>query len=166
MGEIFDTFGVTWGKFLAQVLIFGIVYLILKKYAFGPILQVLEERKRRIAEGEANLDKIRKDLTEAEATKRNIIDGANQQALRMVNEARESAEVVGEKTRQGAVAEAGQIIAKAREATQLERDQLIGELKRDFGRLVIDTTSKVTGKVLTPDDQDKINRETAAQVAL
>ncbi len=166
MGEIFNTFGVTWGKFLAQVLIFVIVYLILKKFAFGPILQVLAERKRRIAEGEANLEKIKNDLATAETTKQTILTEANQQADRLVSEARESAEVVGEKTRQDAVNEAGQIISKAREATQLERDQLLGELKRDFGRLVIDTTSKVTGKVLTPDDQEKINRETAAQVAL
>ena len=166
MGEIFNTFGVTWGKFLAQVLIFVIVYLILKKFAFGPIFQVLEERKRRIAEGEANLEKIKNDLATAEATKQSILSAANEQANRMVAEAGESAEVFGEKKRQEAVNEAGQIIAKAREATQLERDQLLGELKRDFGRLIIDTTSKVTGKVLTPDDQEKINRETAAQVAL
>ncbi len=166
MGEIFNTFGVTWGKFLAQVLIFVIVYLILKKFAFGPIMQVLEERKRRIAEGEANLEKIKNDLATAESTKQSIIAGANEQANRMVAEASESAEAVGAKKRQEAVNEAGQIIAKAREATQLERDQLLGELKRDFGRLIIDTTSKVTGKVLTPDDQEKINRETAAQVSL
>jgi hypothetical protein len=39
-------------------------------------------------------------------------------------------------------------------------------LKGDFGRLVIDTASKVTGKVLTDDDQKKINEETVGQMSL
>jgi F-type H+-transporting ATPase subunit b len=53
-----------------------------------------------------------------------------------------------EKKSQEATLEAGQIIAKAREATQMEREQAFTELRRDFGRLLVDTTSKVTGKVL------------------
>jgi F-type H+-transporting ATPase subunit b len=166
MGEIFNTFGVTWGKFLAQVIIFVAVYMILKKYAFGPITAVLDERKRRIAEGEENLKKISADLAAAEEQKQALLDAANASANRMVSEAKESAEAVGEAKKQAAVNEASQIIAKSREASQLEREQLLAELKRDFGRLVIDTTSKVTGKVLTSDDQERINKETAAQVAL
>ena len=43
---------------------------------------------------------------------------------------------------------------------------MITELKRDFGRLVIDTTGKVTGKVLDEKDQNRINEETAGQIAL
>ena len=61
--------------------------------------------------------------------------------------------------------EASQIIAKAREATELEREQMLATLKRDFGRLVIDTTSKATGKVLSDEDQERINQETIAQVS-
>ena len=166
MGEIFNTFGVTWGNFLAQVIIFVAVYLILKKYAFGPIMQVLEERKRRIAEGEENLKKITADLAAAAEKSQEVIDKANGEATRLVTEAKESSEAVREAKTQAAINEANQIIAKSREASQLEREQLLGELKRDFGRLVIDTTSKVTGKVLTSEDQERINKETAAQVAL
>ena len=58
MMEILDKFGFHWSKFLAQVLIFIIVYVILKTKAFGPILAILQQRKDRIAEGEANLEKI------------------------------------------------------------------------------------------------------------
>jgi len=39
-------------------------------------------------------------------------------------------------------------------------------LKREFGRMVVDATTRVTGKVLTPEDQERLNRETAAQVSL
>jgi len=166
MGEIFQTFGVTWGKFLAQVIIFVAVYLILKKFAFGPIVQVLEERKRRIAEGEEKLKKIASDMEAAEEKSQEVIDKANSESNRLITEAKESAEAAGAAKTQSAINEANQIVAKSREAAQLEREQLLSELKRDFGRLVVDTTSKVTGKVLTSEDQERINKETAAQVAL
>ena len=58
-----------------------------------------------------------------------------------------------------------QIMARAREAAQLEHEQLLSQLKREFGRMVADATSRVTGKVLNNDDQSRINQEAAAQVA-
>ena len=164
--EILETLGVAWEKMLAQVVLFLIVYAILKRYAFGPITEMLEERKSRIAEGEKNLEKIKNDLAEAEARAREVIDTANRKSETMINDARESAEIIAEKKREEATTEAGQIIAKAHEAGRLEQERMSAELKRDFGRLVIDTTSKVTGKVLTQEDQERINRETAGQVAL
>ena len=126
--DILSNFGVTWPKFLAQMLIFLIVYLILKKYAFGPVMAVLEERRQRIAEGEENLKKIKADLEAAEEKKTEVISTANEQAERLISEARESAELVGEKKRVEAQAEANTIITKARETTELERSQMLTQL--------------------------------------
>ncbi len=166
MGELLDTFGFTLGKFISQVIIIFIVYLILSKFAFGPVMAMLEERRRRIADGEANLEKIREQMEQAEANVQQMLDKANADADRLIVEAKESAESVREQKTQAAISEAGQIIAKANEAAKLEHEQLMTELKRDFGRLVIDTTGKVTGKVLDDKDQERINQETAGQVAL
>ncbi len=163
--QIASQFGLAWPKFIAQVLIFLVVYLVLKKYAFGPILAMLEQRRQRIADGEAKLDKIAKDLAEAEANAAAKIDEATADAARLVKSANESAKALAERKQQDAVHEAAQIVAKAREAAQLERDQLLSQLKSDFGRLVADATSRVTGKVLTGDDQNRINQETTAQVS-
>lgn len=159
-------FGLSAPNLIAQMLIFGIVYFILKKKAFGPILAMLEQRKQRIADGEAKLEKISKDLADAEANARAILDKANSEGDRLVKEAGESAKMLAEKKQQDAILEAGQIMAKAREAAQLEHEQLMSQLKREFGRMVSDATARVTGKVLTPDDQGRINQETAAQVSL
>lgn len=166
MGDIAHSFGIEWPKLLAQVLIFLIVYLILKKKAFGPITAMLEQRRERIAQGESDLEKIKKDLAEAESRSKEILSKANAEADRMISEAKEGASAAGEREKQKAVAEANQIIAKAREAAEMERESLLSELKKDFGRLVVDTTSKVTGKVLTSDDQERINKESAAQITL
>ena len=166
MHEILDTFGVEWGKLLAQVFIFGIVLFVLKRYAFGPVQAMLEARRKRIAEGEAKLEKIARDLASAEANAKEIVDKANTDANRLIKEAGDGAAALAEKKRQASIAEAAAIVAKAREAAKLEEEQLLSQLKREFGRMVVDATTRVTGKVLTPDDQERLNRETAAQVSL
>jgi F-type H+-transporting ATPase subunit b len=163
---IADQFGLELPKLIAQVIIFGVVFWVLKSKAFGPIMAMLEQRRQRIADGESKLEKIAKDLAEAEANARAVLDNANAEATRAVADANESAKQLAERKQQEAVYEANQIIAKAREAAQLEHEQLMSQLKQEFGRMVSDATARVTGKVLTPDDQTRINQETTAQVSL
>ncbi len=158
-------FGLAWSKFFAQVIIFWIVFMILKKYAFGPILAMLEQRRQRIADGEAKLEKIARDSAEAKQNSQAILDKAEADAARLVKEADDAAKAIQERRQQEAVSSANTIIAKAREAAQLEQEQLMSQLKREFGRMVSDATSRVTGKVLNTDDQTRINQETAAQVS-
>ncbi len=164
--EVFQNFGVNWPSFIAQVVIVLVVYAILNKYAFGPVLAMLEQRRQRIEAGEKDLVKIREQLEQADAKVQASLDEANAKAERLINEARESAAAVREQKTQEAISEAEKIIAKAREASKLEHERLMADLKRDFGRLVVDTTGKVTGKVLDDKDQARINQEVAGQVAL
>lgn len=164
--QIAANFGLEWPKFIAQIIVFCIVFAVLRAKAFGPVMAMLEERRRRIADGEENLKRIKADREHAEAKAQEILAGANQDAERLIAEARESAQALAERKAQEAVAEASQIISKAREATVLEKAQAMADLKREFGRLVVDTTAKVTGKVLTEADQNTINQETARQISL
>ncbi len=165
MVEILHKLGIDTPNIIAQMLVFGIVYAILSKYAFGPVTALLEERRRRIAEGEDNLKKIRENLASSESQAADIVAKANTEADRMIREAREAAASAGEAERQKAVAEAGSIVAKAREASEMERNRILGDLKRDFGRLVLDATAKATGKVLTPEDHARLNRDSLSQIA-
>src|SRR5205823_3989352 len=110
-------------------------------------------------------EKIKQQLADAEKRYQEILTKANTEAQRMIDEARASASAVAERRTQQAISEAEGILAKAREATQLEHERMLSQLKREVGRLVVDTTSKVTGKVLTTEDQQRISEETARQVA-
>jgi len=160
-----ETFGWNWKLFLAQVISFCIVALLLRKFAYKPILAVLEDRRRKIEEGQLNAEKIRKELADAEKRYREIIDKANADAQRMIDEARQSATHLSERKQQEAIGAAEQIVAKAKEAAALEHERQMHALKRELGHLVIETTAKVTGKVLTPDDQKRLQEEAARQVA-
>ncbi len=163
---ILDQLGIDYPKIIAQIIIFGLVYLILSKYAFGPVTALLEQRRTRIAEGEANLDRIRENLATSQAQAAAALDKANSEATRIIKEASDAAASIAEQKKQEAVAEAQSIIAKAKEATELERARVMAELKRDFGRLVVDTTSKVTGKTLSSEDHARLNQEALAQISL
>ncbi len=160
-----ETFGFNVWMFLSQVISFAIVALLLRRFAYKPILGVLEERRQRIAEGLLNAEKIKQQLAEAEQRYAEILANANTAAQKMIDEARTSAGIVAERKQQEAVVAAEQIVAKAREASAIEHERTMLQLKRELGRLVIDTTSKVTGKVLNSDDQRRLQEEAAREVA-
>ncbi len=160
-----ETFGLDWPHFIAQVISFTIVAALLFKFAYKPILNVLEERRQRISEGLANADKIKAELARTEAMQREVLEKANTQATKLIEEARAAAARVQEQETQKAIAQAEQIISKAREATTLERQRMLVELKREVAALVVQTTAVVSGKVLTADDQQRLTEETRRQIA-
>ena len=164
MSELFGTFGVNWPFFIAQVICFILVMIVLKKYAFGPVQEMLEQRRARIAEGENKLKLIEKQLAESAQTTAAAIAKANDEAVRMVTEAKQGAAAFSEQKAQEAIAQAQQILVKAEAAAKADRDRLTVELKREFGRLVASTTAQVTGKVLTQDDQKRLNEAALTEV--
>ena len=159
-----EKFGLNGPFFIAQVINFFLVVLVLKKFAFGPVQKILEERRNRIAEGESKLAQIEKRLADSEIETAAAIAKANEDATRLINEAKTSAAKLSEQKAQEAIASAQQILAKAEAAAQAERATIKAELKQEFGRLVAATTAQVTGKVLNQDDQARINQEALASV--
>ena len=158
-------FGVDWPHFIAQVISFCIVAFLLQKFAYKPVVTMLEDRRQRIAEGLANAEKIKSELQRTEAARLEVLNTANTQANKLIEEARAAANRVREEETQKAIAAAEQIITKAREAAAAEHAKMLTDLKREVGRLVVQTTATVTGKILTADDQKRLAEETAKQIA-
>src|SRR6202023_1135116 len=165
MGNVAQQSGVYWPNLIAQVVLFAIVYWVLKRFAFKPVIAMLEERRRRIEEGQINAENIKRQLAEAQAKYEEILAKANAEAQRLIEEVRAGGDRLAEQKRQEAIAAAEQITLKAQEAMALERERIMAELKQELGRLVVDTTVRVTGKVLTPEDHQRISEETAREGA-
>ncbi len=163
--SITTTFGVSWDVFISQMIAFGIVAFALNKFAYKPVLEVLEKRRQRIAEGLENAEKIKKDLAETEQSRKEILEQANEQANKLIEEGRAAADKVRETETQKAIKEAEAIIAKAREVAEADHSKMLAELKAEIGQLVVSTTSKVIGKTLTPEDQQRLVEETNAELA-
>jgi F-type H+-transporting ATPase subunit b len=163
--ETGEQFGWNLKLFLSQVISFVIVALLLRKLAYKPILAVLAQRRQQIADAQLNAEKIKQQLAEAEQRHAEILTRANERAQNLIDDARVSAAHIGERKQQEAVAAAEQIMAKAREASAIEHEKTMTDLKRELGRLVVDTTAKVTGKVLTSEDQRRLQEEASRQLA-
>src|SRR5271170_7114330 len=97
-----QTFGLDLPHFIAQCISFAIVAICLVKFAYKPILTVLAERRQRIAEGLANADKIKLELARTETMQREVLDKANIQANKLIEEARAAAARVQEQETQKA----------------------------------------------------------------
>ena len=160
-----ETFGWDWPHFIAQCISFAIVAGLLTKFAYKPILTVLAERRQRIADGLAHADQIKQELARTEAMQREVLDKANVQANKLIEEARAAAARVQEQETQKAIAQAEQIVSKAREAAALERQRMLTDLKREVVTLVVQTTGAVAGKILTAEDQQRLAEETRRQLA-
>ena len=165
VAEIANKFGVTWPLLISQIVLFVLVALALKKFAYGPILKVLEERRQTIAQSLANAEKIKQELASAQAKAQEILTQANALANKQIEEARAVAAKVQESETQKAIATANQIVAKAKEASEAELGRMKTELRKELVRLVAETTAKVSGKVLTLDDQKRLADETTKQLA-
>jgi F-type H+-transporting ATPase subunit b len=163
--DIGERFGWDLPHFIAQVISFCIVAFCLYKFAYKNILNMLEERRQRIAAGLANAEKIKQELARTETMQREVLEKANAQATKLIEEARAAAARVQEQETQKAIAQAEQIIAKAREATEQEHNRMLVDLKREVAGLVVKTTAAVTGKILTPEDQQRLAEETRRQLA-
>ncbi len=162
--QITRTFGVHWSLLISQLVSFLIVCFVLKKYAYGPVMDMMEKRRARIQDGEEKLEKIEKQLAESEKRTDEMIAKANGDAKRLIEEAKESSAALSERKSQEAISSAQDILTKAEERARVEREQLAAELKRDFGRLVTATTAKVSGKVLDDEDQRRINEEALTSI--
>jgi F-type H+-transporting ATPase subunit b len=163
--QIARTFGVDWPHLIAQMISFSIVCFLLYRFAYRPVLRMLADRRRLIAESLANADKVKAELARTETQRQEVMVQANAQAAKFIEEARAAAEVLLKQETKKAIAAAEAIIVKAHQAAAQDHARMLAELKQEVGRLVVQTTSAVTGKILTTEDQRRLAEETAEQLA-
>ena len=163
--SIARTFGVDWPHLVAQTLSFGIVCALLYWLAYRPVLTMLAARREQIALGLANAEKIQAELDATESQRQAVLAQARVEAATLLENAQAAAARVKAQETQKAIAEAEQIRATAREVAAQDHARMLAELKREVGRLVIQTTAAVTGKILTPDDHRRLAEETTRGLA-
>jgi F-type H+-transporting ATPase subunit b len=162
---ILAQFGVDWPHFIAQLVLFLIVYFVLNKFAFGPLLKILDERRKRIEEGQINAEKIKKQLAEAELRYQEILRKANDDAQVLLEESRKNNEAFAQQQMEKAAKDSASIVERARHEITSERNSMVDEVKREMVSLIVKTTAKVAGKVLSPEDQKRLSEEAAKDLA-
>lgn len=140
--------GINPGVLLLQILSFAIVFVVLRKWLFGPLMSALEKRRAAVAQGMEDARVAAEARANAEQAAARIIADAQATAAHIVNEATERAEKVVLEVK----AEADKEIIKQREATLAEvaeeRNRMLGDLRGQVAALAIVAAQKLIGEAL------------------
>ncbi len=153
-----DQLGISLGNLIFQAIGFGILMFILWRFAYRPILKVLDERRARAQEIVEKSDQIKRDLSDTEARTRAELETAQKEAQRILADARAQSDRMIAKAREDAVAAGNAEKEKARAEITAERDQVFNQLRRETADLAITAATRVVGHEL------KTNKDVQSQL--
>jgi F-type H+-transporting ATPase subunit b len=157
--------GFSVSSFVIQLITFILAYLVLRKWAFGPILKVLKERRDTIANGVTLGEQMQKEKAEFEAKVAKLIAEARSKADGLIAGANEDGKEVIRKAELAAEAKAEVIIKEAKDQTKQEMERARRKLQAEIINLIAEATEVITGeKVDAKKDAELIDRAIAGSV--
>ncbi len=134
------------GLIFWKALAFGIVLIILRKYAWRPILSTIKEREHFISNSIRHGKRIHQELAELDATKEKLLIQAKEKASEVIKQAKLDGEEIIQKANRQARQEANQIIEAAKNSIMAERKAAEREIRQQIILLSMDVASKVMQK--------------------
>jgi F-type H+-transporting ATPase subunit b len=144
------------GLMIWTLIAFGVTFYVLKRYAFGPIQNMIDERRRTIREALDEADHAREEARRLLEEHRKLIAGARHDAEEILGEARHVAESMRERVKAETDAERQRRIEDTRRQIEAETQRALAAIRREVAVLTLEATAKVTGKVLDRDDHRRL----------
>jgi F-type H+-transporting ATPase subunit b len=144
------------GLMIWVLVVFGIVYLILRKWVFPVIGSALDARAASIEESIDSAAKLREDAQQVLDEYRQRLAEARTQADEIVTRARQAGEAHQKEAVETARAERERLLEQTRRDVEAETRRAIDEIRREVADLTVLATEKVTGKTLTGADQKRL----------
>ena len=148
---------------IAQLINFVLLLIIFRLILYKPLLKILDERKKRIQEGLDASDEAKRRLSQTEQEVAKELEMARQQGQEQIAQAQQIAARIQEEARQGARQEAEQLLARAKNEIDLQRDSAIAELRREFAGLTITAAERVIKEELDPEKHRRLIQEVLAE---
>ncbi len=144
MDLLLPGFGLLFWTFLA----FIIVFLILKKFAWKPILKSLKERETSIKDSLATAERVRAEMAQLQSENEALLAKAREERGQLLKEARETRDKMVNDAKELAKAEGNRMIADAQQAIQQQKMAAITDVKNQIGNLVIEVAEKILRREL------------------
>lgn len=144
MGDLLTNLGIDWRLLIAQIVNFLILFFLLKRLLYRPVLKILEERRARIAKGLKDAEAAEIRLKDVALERQAILNRAEAERRSLLEAAAEEAERIRKQRLAGAVREYEAIIERAKLEAEQSRDELMAEVRREAGDLVLAVSRKVT----------------------
>lgn len=144
--EALDSLGIDFKILLAQIINFLLLLLILKKFLYGPVVGMLDKRKKSIDEGLKNAEKAQLAIEKAQSDYEQKIALAMKEANKILTEAKKQAENEAEQIVATANANSTQMIEKTKKQIEIEKTRVLSEAKKDLSDLIIAATQKLISR--------------------
>lgn len=154
-----DKLGISLGYLIVQIFNFIVMFLVLKRFVYKPILGMLEKRRQAIAQGLEDARIAAEARANAEKEAEKIIAEAQAKAAHIVREASERAEAVAREIKAAAEAEAAKAREQALAEVEAERNRMLGVLRSQVAALAIAAAQKLVGEALDEQRQHALIQE-------
>ena len=148
--------GLSVSTFIAQVVNFIILLVVLYFFAYKPVLKMLDERSRKIKESMDEVQKVKEQAAQTEEEFKKKIEAASKEGQEVISKAMRTGEDARKRAQDEAKQEAQGLVEKARVEIQQERNEAISELRQEFADLTIVAAEKVIGKSLDKETHREI----------
>jgi F-type H+-transporting ATPase subunit b len=135
---------------------FGLTYWVLKRYAFGPIQRLIDERRDRIRQNIADAENARKEARALLEEHRALIAQARGQGEEILAEARRVADSLRQRVKDETEADRQRRLEETKRQIEAETQRALEQIRAEVAELTLVATSKVTGKVLDDDDHRRL----------
>lgn len=152
------------GLMVWTVITFGIVFFVLRKIAFGRIQGMIDQRRDRIREALDEADRAREEARELLDEHHKLIAQAKAQSEDILAEARRVGDVQRKRVLEDAQTDLERRLEENRKAIELDNQKLVEQIRREVVELTLVAAEKVTGKVLTADDQRRLVDEAVGEI--
>ncbi len=156
MSSLFSNLGINWMLLLAQIINFAILFVVLTKFLYKPILKMLADRKNRITEDLEKSKNLEIRIHEAESAQEEILASARHEGEKIIKQSEKNANEIKNAVIKEASSESEKIIRDAKKQIEDDRQKTIGELKKEIGSLVSLSVEKALGDVADKNIQNKL----------
>lgn len=156
-----------FGLIIWTLLAFLIVFFILKKYAWKPILNSMNEREQGIADSLATAEKIKNEMTQMKSEHEELLVKAREERGNMLREAKETKDKIISEAKEQAKVETNKIIADAQSVINQQKMAALTDLKNQVGNLVVEVSEKILQRELSnKQEQEKYIKQLAENVKM
>lgn len=143
MEELLTKFGIDWKLIITQVVNFGILFFLLKKFAYKPVLGMLKERRDKIAAGMKDADDARKEKLEIDAKREGIIATARKEGEAIMKSAKDDAVAEAEETVKRSREKIMRLAEEAKHVLEEEKRRALSEIRAEAASFVARASAKV-----------------------
>jgi F-type H+-transporting ATPase subunit b len=155
------------GLFLWNLLAFLILFFVLKKTAWKPILKSLNEREKSISDSLATAEKVKAEMAQLKNENEALLAKAREERALLLKEARDTKDKIISEAKEQAKVEAGKIITDAQAAIEQQKMAAITDVKNQVGTLVVEVAEKILRRELANKaEQENYIRQLSNEVKL